>query len=37
MIQRFLTASPAVSREDADYLLDRADQLGERAQAVAAG
>jgi len=37
MIQRFLTASPAVSREDSDYLLDRADQLGERGRAVAAG
>ena len=38
MIQRFLTASPAVSREDADYLLDRADRLHEQAKAaVAAG
>ena len=37
MIQRFLTASPAVSREDSDYLLDRADRLSEQAQAAAAG
>lgn len=37
MIQRFLTAAPSVSREDADYLLDRADQLGERAKTAAAG
>ena len=37
MIQRFLTAAPSVSREDADYLLDRADQLGERAKTAVAG
>ena len=37
MIQRFLTASPAVSREDADYLLDRADRLHEQAKTAAAG
>jgi uncharacterized protein (DUF2336 family) len=37
MIQRFLTSSAGVSREDTDYLLDRADQLSERGRAVAAG
>ncbi|MBO9708833.1 MAG: pole-localized protein SpbR [Caulobacter sp.] len=35
MIQRFLTSSAAVSREDTDYLLDRADRLGQQAQAAA--
>ena len=33
MIQRFLTSSTAVSREDSDYLLDRVDRLAEQAQA----
>ncbi len=37
MIQRFLTASTTVSREDADYLLDRADRMAERSRIVAAG
>jgi uncharacterized protein (DUF2336 family) len=37
MIQRFLTASPAVSREDSDYLLDRADRLAEHARTAVAG
>lgn len=35
MIQRFLTSSAAVSREDTDYLLDRVDRLAEQAQAAA--
>jgi uncharacterized protein (DUF2336 family) len=37
MIQRFLTASTAVSREDTDYLLDRVDRLTEQGKAAAAG
>ena len=37
MIQRFLTSSTAVSREDTDYLLERVDRLSEQAQAAAAG
>ena len=32
MIQRFLTSSAAVSREDTDYLLDRVDRLTDWAQ-----
>ena len=32
MIQRFLTSSTAVSREDTDYLLDRVDRLTDWAQ-----
>jgi len=35
MIQRFLTSSTAVSREDSDYLLDRVDRLAEQARAAA--
>ncbi len=33
MIQRFLTSSTTVSREDADYLLDRVDRLADQVQA----
>ncbi|CAN5373277.1 pole-localized protein SpbR [soil metagenome] len=33
MIQRFLTSSAAMAREDTDYLLDRVDRLAEQAQA----
>ena len=36
MIQRFLTSSTAMSREDTDYLLARVDRLGEQAQGAAA-
>lgn len=35
MIQRFLTSSASMSREDADYLLERMDRLAERSQAAA--
>jgi len=35
MIQRFLTSSTTVSREDSDYLLERVDRLAEQAQAAA--
>jgi uncharacterized protein (DUF2336 family) len=35
MIQRFLTSSTAVSREDTDYLLERVDRLTEQAHAAA--
>jgi uncharacterized protein (DUF2336 family) len=37
MIQRFLTSAASVSREDADYLLDRADRMAERTRTAAAG
>jgi len=37
MIQRFLTSAASVSREDADYLLDRADRLSEQGRAAVAG
>ena len=37
MIQRFLTSSTAVSREDTDYLLERVDRLTEQSQEAAAG
>jgi uncharacterized protein (DUF2336 family) len=37
MIQRFLTSSAAVSREDTDYLLERVDHLTEQARTAAAG
>jgi uncharacterized protein (DUF2336 family) len=37
MIQRFLTSSTAVSREDTDYLLDRVDRLTEQARIAEAG
>jgi uncharacterized protein (DUF2336 family) len=33
MIQRFLTSSTAVSREDTDYLLERVDRLADQVQA----
>ncbi|MBC7669253.1 MAG: DUF2336 domain-containing protein [Gemmatimonadaceae bacterium] len=36
MIQRFLSSSTAMSREDTDYLLARVDRLGEQAQGAAA-
>ncbi|WP_426012849.1 pole-localized protein SpbR [Caulobacter sp. DWR2-3-1b2] len=36
MIQRFLTSSTAMSREDTDYLLARVDRLGEQAKGAAA-
>jgi len=37
MIQRFLTSSTAVSREDTDYLLDRVDRLTEQGKTAAVG